>query len=598
MNRQIASLILGLACSASILAQNQPLSIFTSALPAATIGQPYLAALTANGGTAPYLWSLAGALPQTFSLNTNTGVLSGTPGTTGSFPLTIRVIDAAGATVTQGFTLTVNPPALVITSENPLFGGTLGAFYSQNLRATGGVPPYKWTLTAGQLPSGLTLDPQAGAIGGTPTAMGVSTFTIQVGDATSATVEKTFSINIQTPPLVITAPSTLPDAIAGSSYTFRMSAAGGKAPYTWSVSSAVSGLLLDPTTGVLSGIPGMAGTFSITIQVKDAAAAVATKTISLTVKPGQLAMAITDQLPVATIGVPFSFSFSASGGTPPYRWSANGLPDGFTLDAQTGLLTGSPSSPGTATFTIRVADAAVSSATALFHLSTAAPELPQVTITGPAASSDPAQQAAVGVNIDSAYPAPLTGQLTLTFAPDSGLGDSTVQFSTGGRTVPFSIPAGLTSAQFPSRLAIQTGTVAGTITLAAQFQVGQVDITPLAPPSISTHINKSAPVVSSAKLVRNSSGFAIEITGYSTTLEIAKAVFRFKAAGSATLGNSQVELSVSDLFTKWFQDPASSRFGSQFTFTQSFTIQGDPNAVLPDSITLSNRVGDTIAVIQ
>jgi hypothetical protein len=57
-------------------------------------------------------------------------------------------------------------------------------------------------------------------------------------------------------------------------------------------------------------------------------------------------------------------------------------------------------------------------------------------------------------------------------------------------------------------------------------------------------------------------------------------------------------LAVEPLFTSWFQDAASSRYGSQFTFTQPFTVQGDPNAVTPESLTLGNRLGSTTAPIQ
>jgi hypothetical protein len=54
---------------------------------------------------------------------------------------------------------------------------------------------------------------------------------------------------------------------------------------------------------------------------------------------------------------------------------------------------------------------------------------------------------------------------------------------------------------------------------------------------------------------------------------------------------------VEDLFNKWFQDPAVSRFGSQFTFSQAFTTDGDATAVIPDSVVLTNRIGSTTATL-
>jgi hypothetical protein len=187
----------------------------------------------------------------------------------------------------------------------------------------------------------------------------------------------------------------------------------------------------------------------------------------------------------------------------------------------------------------------------------------------------------------------MSGQLVLSFAPDSGGGDSTIQFSTGGRTADFNIPANETKAVFTvPDLGIQTGTVAGTIQLTARLSYGGADVTPAPAPSWSTRVERAAPVIRTAKLVRSAAGIEVQITGFCTAREVTQAVLRFTAASGSLLQTAEYTLPLEDAFAKWFQDPASVKYGSQFTFTQPFNLQGDPNAVSLESVTLSNRLGN------
>jgi hypothetical protein len=187
----------------------------------------------------------------------------------------------------------------------------------------------------------------------------------------------------------------------------------------------------------------------------------------------------------------------------------------------------------------------------------------------------------------------LTGQLILTFSPDSGLGDSTIQFSSGGRTVDFEIPAGSTDISLPN-VELQTGTAAGTIRISVRLlSNGVVDITPTPAPNFTARIERAAPQIRTARMTRNGSTLTVEISGFSTAREITQAVFRFRAAPGNSLRASEVTVAVEDLFSRYFQDSASARFGSQFIFRQPFTIEGDANAVTAESVTLTNRVGST-----
>jgi hypothetical protein len=198
---------------------------------------------------------------------------------------------------------------------------------------------------------------------------------------------------------------------------------------------------------------------------------------------------------------------------------------------------------------------------------------------------------------DSVYPAPINGQAILSFSPDTGPADRTIQFSTGGTTATFDIPTGSTSASGP--LAIQTGTVSGTITITLRLEAGGIDITPSPAPTITSQVARAAPVIRSVQVNRNGSTINIVVTGYSTAREVTQARFAFNAASGQTLAPSASTITVdtNSLFGNWFQDPANSQFGSVFIFTQPFAVQGDATAVTPATVTLTNRIGSADSTI-
>lgn len=578
-----------------------PFSITTnSPLPAGTVGVAYTQQFAVSGGVQPYRWSFTGTLPTGLTLDT-TGTLRGTPQARGTFNFNIQVADSTTLNANKAFSVTINPAALSITTESPLFQGTLGSFYSQTFFASGGVTPYTWSIVSGQIPPGLNFDAAAASLTGTPTQNGTFDFTLRVADSAGQQTTKPFQIFVGLPRLTIVTNAQLPNGQEGNPYSQRLTATGGSTPYTWSIlSGQAPGLNLEAATGILAGTPSAAGSFSLNIQVRDSTGTTATRVFTFTISARPLVITSNTQLPDGAINEPYQFTFAAAGGAQPYTWAANGLPEGMTLDALTGELSGAPRSAGSILITVRVTDSARNSVTELFRLTIALPPLPQFQISSPGETAGSAQQPRVELRLSTPYPIAITGQLTLTFAPEVGTGDPTIQFSTGGRTADFTFAPNSQTATFTApELAIQTGTVAGVITLTARLASGGVDITPPTPPTRNIRIARAAPVIRSATLVRTAGGFEVRITGYSSPREITQAVFRFRVNSTNTLTSNEVTVPVETIFSRWYQDANSARFGSQFLFTQTFTVQGgDAAAVTPESVTLVNRTGSTSSPIN
>ena len=104
------------------------------------------------------------------------------------------------------------------------------------LSAAGGTSPYKWTLASGSLPTGLSLS-SAGTISGTPATAGSATFVVQANDSTIPTQAATAAFTLTVNPALSITTTSLPNAVASSSYTQNLAASGGTPGYTWSVAS-------------------------------------------------------------------------------------------------------------------------------------------------------------------------------------------------------------------------------------------------------------------------------------------------------------------------------------------------------------------------
>jgi len=313
------------------------------------------------------------------------------------------------------------------------------------------------------------------------------------------------------------------------------------------------------------------------------------------VNPATLTITTTSPLPNAAAGSAYSQTLVATGGISPYTWSLTSgeLPPGLTLTA--GVLAGTPTQGRTYDFTVSVTDSSGASATKAFALTVSVPQAPTPSVTGLADTVAPAQQPSFDVQLSSAYPLAITGTLTLTFTPDAvaPANDPSIQFSSGGRTLTFTIPAGQTRAFPASPPALQAGTVAGRIDLTLRFSTGGQDITPTPAPVRSVQIPRSSPSINSVRVVRTSGGFNVLVTGYSTPRQVTQASFTFTPSAGSNLGTTQLTVPVDAAFTTWFTGTASGQFGSTFLYTQPFQVQGDVTAITSVSVTLSSSAGNS-----
>ena len=322
-----------------------------------TRGNPYSFTPSVNGGWAPFAHSVsAGSLPPGLSQDPATGAITGTPTTQGIYSATLRVTDADGSTATMAFNVSVAGD-LSITGSAPNYGTTTVAYTGDNLASAGGTAPYSWSVAAGSLPPGLSLNTSSGDISGTPTTPGSYEATVRVTDANLSYAQ------VQVPIVVAAYPTlagTLPDAYVGQSYSAAYSAAGGHAPLTYSLAAGTlpAGLSLNASTGAITGTPSATGTSNFTVRATDARGNVADRAGSIAVYT--MPALAGNYAGEGEVEVAYSSSaVTASGGKAPLSWSIAGgtLPPGLSLNSGTGVLSGTPTGSGTFNFTVRVTDA-------------------------------------------------------------------------------------------------------------------------------------------------------------------------------------------------------------------------------------------------
>jgi hypothetical protein len=239
--------------------------------------------------------------------------------------------------------------------------------------------------------------------------------------------------------------------------------------------------------------------------------------------------------------------------------------------------------------------------------------VPSSSFVGASGTQQPFTQPAIGLTLSAPYPVDLQGTVTMLDTSLYFATDPAVQFSTGGRTVAFTIPANTLQAIFAngaSLVRFQTGTVASIITFTPSFVIGTTNVTPPNPPVLTVNVPSLAPVELSASLSsRTLTSFTVSIHGYTTTRNIDKLTVTLTPTSGTNLSATTFTANVGPAAQSFFQTGAGQNAGGQFNLDVPFALSdGNTSSnsttdltkdVQSVSITVSNEIGtsNTLPVV-
>jgi beta-lactamase superfamily II metal-dependent hydrolase len=352
------------------------ITLSPSSLPSAIAGVSYSQQISASPmGT--YTFTAMGTLPSGITLSSD-GLLSGTTMMTGSFTFTVTATDANMCMGSQTYTLMVNPACPTITlSPASLPNANAGSSYSQQLSASP-MGTYTFAVTAGSLPTGITLS-SAGLLSGTTMMTGSFTFTVTATDANMCMGSQTYTLMVNPACGSLTlSPATISNPLVGIFYSvpFNTSPTG---QYTYSISSGTlpTGLNFS-TQGAITGVPSATGMFTFTVMATATNGCSTTRTYSVNVtNPCATFTFSPASLPMAIVRSAFSqqLSISSPAGTYTFAVTAGALPAGMTLSSN-GLLSGTVNTGGNFNFTVTATNTTTNcKATKTYALAVVCPQI-------------------------------------------------------------------------------------------------------------------------------------------------------------------------------------------------------------------------------
>ena len=273
---------------------NPPLPVFTDSTVAspAIRGVAYSDGVSASNATSYSVRNSAntgaGTLPAGLSLNTSTGAITGTPTTLGSTSFRIRATNVTGSTDTASLTIVVNPPAPVFTDATVASPAIRDASYTDGVAATDATSysvRNSANTGAGTLPAGLSLNTSTGAITGTPTTLGSTSFRIRATNVTGSTDTASLTIVVNPPAPVFSDSTVVETASVGSEYSDGVLATDA-ASYSVFSGSLPNGISLNTSTGAITGTPTTAGVFNFVIRATNVTGSTNTSTLTITVTSG------------------------------------------------------------------------------------------------------------------------------------------------------------------------------------------------------------------------------------------------------------------------------------------------------------------------
>lgn len=357
--------------------QEAPLGILSPRmLPPAQVGEAYELQIVGSGGVPPYAWTVSsGSLPPGLTLETSftaaATLLHGRPTRVGDYTFVIELFDDVGNSTSDEFTMSVvDAEPLEIYTES-FSDGSINDPYNATATCTPGFDPYRWSISAGSLPPGLTMEIDNRStvrFWGRPSVAGIFSFTLQVEDGSGRVARRSYQIEVSEDPVLrIIAPPALPVSEIGLAYEVEITAANGAEPYTWAVMGQLPpGLVIEsigtPST-TISGTPTALGSYTFDVLAIDRNARRATRTYTIDVLPSSVPL----QILTATLdgGDPCKHYFATlrgrGGARTGYSWALTqgSLPPGLSLSSNgaQGSISGVPTTPGGYTFTVQLTDA-------------------------------------------------------------------------------------------------------------------------------------------------------------------------------------------------------------------------------------------------
>ncbi|OIN56146.1 hypothetical protein BLX24_26045 [Arsenicibacter rosenii] len=377
-------------------APNQPPVLVGGGIPtpqSATVTVPFafsLAPYFADPEGGALIFTVTGTLPPGLSISPTGGVISGTPSTSGTYAFTVTAADSQSGSVSDDLTIIVSPapnrpPVIVGTGIPSPQSGTVGIGFSTDVTPAFSDPDGNpLTFTSTGLPAGLTTS-AAGIISGTPTQAGTFTVLVTADDGRGGLVSDDFVLVIspanQSPAIVgsgIASPQTATVNTPFSTptaYAFNDPDGG---PLSYSATGLPTGLAINSTNGIISGVPSVTGTFIVAVTARDPQGASATSFFTLNVVPQtvpnqapQLTSTTLVSPQSATVGVAFSTTTAGAFTDPdggPLSYSATGLPTGVGINPATGVISGTPTQSGSFPIIVSATDPQGSSVSTGFTL--------------------------------------------------------------------------------------------------------------------------------------------------------------------------------------------------------------------------------------